>query len=141
MLTVRQFAAAHESFQAKDVAIVRVFHSPMFALEAVFADDPPPFPILADPERTAYRAYGVERSIRSLLHLSVLGRVKESRHEHLKPNWRDAIRDGFTGLPADFLVDAQGLLRRVHYGKDFTDSLSVSDAQEWVREPIPDAPH
>jgi hypothetical protein len=58
--------------------------------------------------------------------------------------WRDyylALRAGFStgmfshdggmfGHPADMLVDKDGIIRYVHYGKDYADSLTVDPALE-----------
>lgn len=130
---MQQFAAHHQQFVQNQLQVVRVFHSPVNALQWVWEQEPPPFPILADPERIAYGLFGVEKTLRSLLKFSAHRRVKESREARLKPRWRDAIRDGFTGLPADFLVGPEQTVLRAHYGKDFTDSLTVEDALDWIR--------
>jgi len=45
-----------------------------------------------------------------------------------RPDW--AIEHGV--VPADFLVDAEGRLERVRYGRHFTDSLSVDAALAWL---------
>jgi hypothetical protein len=128
---VRQFAARHAEFERRGISLVRVFYSPRKALEFAFGEEPLPFPVLADPDRQAYQAYGVEKSFWSLFKASAYSRVKTSRAHQLKPRWRDAIRDGFTGLPADFLVGGDQRILRVHYGTNHTDSLSPDHALSW----------
>lgn len=133
MLATRQFAARHQEFVRRGVALVRVFHSPPEALRT-FAEGPTavPFPVVADPGRSAYRAYGISSSWLALLRPGALARIREARAHGIKPRWRDALRDGIGGCPADFLVRADGRLLAVHYGRHFADSLTPAAALAWI---------
>ncbi|HEX9793337.1 MAG TPA: AhpC/TSA family protein [Planctomycetota bacterium] len=124
MLTVRRFAARHAEFESAGVQPVQVFHSPAAALKDFAAGEHAvPFPVLADPQRSAYRAFGVAPSWFGLLKPAAWKHALQASREGLKPNWRDTVRDGMTGLPADFLIDAAGRIEWAHYGENFTDSL------------------
>lgn len=136
MLTTRQFAARHADFAARGVEIVRVFRSPASALRPLCEGPRPvPFPIVADPGRVAYRLYRVGGSLASLASIfkpATRRRIAEAAHAGLKPSWRDMLRDGIGGSPADFLVGPDGRLRRVHYGEHFADSLLPAQALAWL---------
>ncbi|MBM4014296.1 MAG: redoxin domain-containing protein [Planctomycetes bacterium] len=133
MLSTRQFAARHAEFAARGVALVRLFHSPPEALqELVRGERAVPFTIVADPERVAYRAFGVGGSLFALLRPGALARIREARTHGLTPRWRDALRDGIGGCPADFLIGADGRLRAVRYGRHFADSLAPAAALGWI---------
>jgi peroxiredoxin len=113
-----------------------VFRSPIVALhELATGDHRVPFDVVADPGRVAYRLYGVGGRLASLWSMvsgRALGRVREARRAGLKPDWRDALRDGISGNPADFLIGPDGRIVRARYGRHFADSLLPKEALEWL---------
>jgi alkyl hydroperoxide reductase subunit AhpC len=78
-----------------------------------------PFPLLADPERRVYRAYGLEQGAlwRFLVPRVLLGalRMVESGRQLQRPH-EDPLQ-----LGGDFVVDPAGLLALVHPCQDPTD--------------------
>ncbi|MCC6407574.1 MAG: redoxin domain-containing protein [Planctomycetes bacterium] len=130
---MRQFAARYSDLRERGLELVRVFHSPVEALAHYVESEPRvPFPVLGDPERRVYRAFGVRRGLGALLKPSGWKRAREAAAAGLKPRWRDTFAHGISGFPADFLIGADGRIERVHYGANFTDSLSVAAAFEWL---------
>lgn len=116
--------------------MVHVFRSPVAAL-AAFGVGPHkvPFPVVADEKRVAYRLFRVPTGISSLWSLltgHALRRILEARRAGLKPRWRDALRDGIGGNPADFLIGPDGTIVRARYGRHFADSLLPAEALEWI---------
>jgi hypothetical protein len=94
-----------------------------------------PFDVVADPQRVAYKLYGVGGRLSSLWSMvsgSALPRIREARRAGLKPDLRDALRDGISGNPADFLIGPDGRIVRAHYGRHFADSLLPKTALEWI---------
>ncbi len=91
-----------------------------------------PFPCLADPERKAYSAYGLEAGTV----LQILGpRVW----------WRGirAWRAGYSAgrpvgdvrqMPGVFLVDRSGIIRFVHRYRDISDNPPNELLLEWLRQ-------
>jgi peroxiredoxin len=120
----------------RGVALIRVFRSPVAALHALGAGDHRvPFDVLADPGRVAYRLYGVGGRFASLWSMvtgRALGRIREARRAGLRGDWRDALRDGISGNPADFLIGPDGRIARARYGAHFADSLLPKEALEWI---------
>jgi hypothetical protein len=115
---------------------VRIFRSPVEALRS-YASGPGavPFPVLGDPGREVYRRFGVGASLRSLLSLltrAARERARLARAAGLRPRFRDALRDGIGGNPADFLIGPDGRLLRVSYGEHLADSIGVARALEWI---------
>jgi peroxiredoxin len=111
---------------------VVVFHSSAEELRRY--EDDLPFALVADPDRRLYRELGVEPSPRALLHprawvAMVVGPVRSliafaRRREPLPPLHP---RGGRLGLPADFLIGADGRIRAVKYGDHAYDQWSVDD--------------
>ncbi|MFF2815652.1 peroxiredoxin-like family protein [Kitasatospora cineracea] len=129
-LHLRGFAVRHPELRAAGVREVVAFHSPADELRP-YADGLP-FPLLADPERRLYRAYGVERGARALLDprvwpsivLGVLSGVPQVlRGRERLPSARPS--GGRLGLPADFLIAADGRLLAAHYGTHAADHWPV----------------
>jgi peroxiredoxin len=115
-----------------------VFRSPVAALHELGAGEHRvPFDVVADPERLAYRLFGVGGRLSSLWSMvtgRALQRIREARRAGLKPDWRDALRDGISGNPADFLIGPDGRIVRAHYGDHFADSVLPTTALEWIDE-------
>ncbi|MBA8827523.1 peroxiredoxin [Saccharopolyspora lacisalsi] len=129
---LRSVAARHDEIVAAGIREVAVFHSSvedMVPHQAAL-----PFAAVADPGRTLYVALGVESSLWAVLHprallaglrpaaLSVVARGKRA-------GGRTGLARGETalGLPADFLLTPEGLVRAVHYGDHANDQWSVDE--------------
>ncbi len=138
MLSVRQFAQRKDEFYSRGVALVRIFHSPVESLRSFGkGEHAVPFPVLADPEKQVYRAYAVHRGVADVLAMfkpSSLGRAWEAHRAGIRVRFRDSIRDGMTGRPADFLSDAEAKILRLHRGRTFTDSLRPDALHGWLDE-------
>jgi peroxiredoxin len=121
-LHLRAFATRHDELTAAGVREVVVFHSDRESLLEHKAGLP--FDVVPDPGRELYREFGVERSLRAVLHLS---------------SWLAAVRGwspslgvragvgGHFGLPADFLIGPDGRVLACRYGTHANDHWSVDD--------------
>ncbi|WP_371493449.1 AhpC/TSA family protein [Kitasatospora sp. NBC_00374] len=129
-LHLRRFAVRHGELRAARVLEVAVFHSP--ASELAPYVDGLPFPLVADPGQAIYRAYGVERGARALLDPRVWPTIVRAAARSLVAVLRGRERlpaarplGGRYGLPADFLVSADGRVLAAHYGAHAADHWSV----------------
>ena len=59
---VHEFAQAYAQFAAKGIQVVGITSDTAETLKTALAEDPCPFPILADPAGKAFAAYGCARS-------------------------------------------------------------------------------
>lgn len=83
-----------------------------------------PFDLWLDPDRSAYRAYGLERSLRRSWAPRVwwaYARLMASGH-----TWR-GIQGDSGQLGGDFIVGPDGLIRYAHRSKDPTDRPGVEE--------------
>lgn len=98
-----------------------------------------PFPIVADPERTAYAALGVGRtSWGRLLRPGIIGRylkliVRGARVRRI-PEGEDALQQG-----GDFLVSPDRRVLWAHTGPDPTDRPSVDELLREARRAVDSA--
>lgn len=83
-----------------------------------------PFPLLLDPERAAYRAYGLQRSMARAWGLRsgwyYFKAVVFQRRRFISSHGDDTGQMG-----GDFIIDCHGVLRLTHPSRDPTDRPSV----------------
>jgi hypothetical protein len=84
-----------------------------------------PFQVVSDPERVWYERFGVERSRFAALHPSAIAQALlgvSTRGANLVSGAGAA-----DGLPADFLLEADGRVRAAKYGRHADDQWTVDD--------------
>ena len=81
------------------------------------------FTLLLDPDRNAYRAYGLERSMLRSWGLNTF--LTYSRLMLSGRKWR-GIQGDSGQLGGDFIVNANGIIRLAYYSRDPSDRPSVS---------------
>ena len=125
-LHLRSIASRHEELEAAGVREVAVFHSSAESLRSAI-DAPFPFALVGDPDKRLYREFGVESSPRSVLDPKAwsaeLRGLWTSRRKLTSIN----LRGGPLGLPADFLIAADGRIVASHYGSHADDQWSVDE--------------
>jgi hypothetical protein len=106
--------------------LVVTFASPMF-LEMYVRQHPLPFPIVSDPSRIAYHAFGLERTRwRAMMRPGVVMRFLRI----LGRGWRlerPRKGDDLLQMGGDFVLDARRRLVFVHRGGDPTDRPPVEE--------------
>jgi peroxiredoxin len=75
-----------------------------------------PFDVVGDPEKTLYHRYGVEASLRAILDPRGWGAAIKSNLMKDKPTAGKDKKHGIFGLPADFLISPDGIIKDVNYG-------------------------
>ena len=109
---------------------LRVMQSPMEKLEEFVATKDPPFDLVADPEMHAYRAFAVERS---LLRMFTPGSIKvglDASRAGFKPH--GTVEGPVTRVPADFLIDGEGVIRTAHYGSHIADHVQLDVVSDFL---------
>jgi peroxiredoxin len=131
-LHLRSVARRHEEIEAAGIREVAVFHSPPEELAPHL--DGLPFPVVADPDKRLYRAFGVESSPRALLTPRAWGpmlrAVTVGTWEMLHGRARPPVlrpRGGRLGLPGDFLIGTDGRIVAAKYGEHLDDQWTVDE--------------
>ena len=137
-LHLQSFVRRHDEIATAGIREVVVFHSTADDLLRYESDLP--FAVVADPEKRLYREFGVEASPRALLDPRAwLPIVRAVLH-----SLRDVIREGrpvppvgpaggSLGLPADFLIAADGHVVACKYGVHADDQWSVDELLSLAR--------
>ena len=118
-------------------AIVAVFDSPLDNLQRHADKHHAPFAVLADEHNRYYREYGIEHSIPGLLKGMVLRMPRLLYGMFAKGYLPLTIKGSMTTMPADFLIDEQGIIRLSHYGRDEGDHLPFEQIREFATQPSP----
>jgi len=108
--------------------IVAVFDSPLANLVRHIKGHNAPFPVLADERNQYYREYGIEHSLGGVLKGVVL-RMPTLVKAMGKGYLPTTIQGSITTMPADFLIDKNGIIQKAHYGSDEGDHLPFDEVK------------
>jgi peroxiredoxin len=127
-LHVHEVASRHSEITTAGVTEVVVFHSSADRLRRYVADLP--FAVVADPKRKLYDEFGVHNSIRGMLNRNVARAVGRGvRQTHSARSLAGALgpTENHLGMPADFLIAADGAVVARKYGEHADDQWSVDE--------------
>lgn len=113
-----------------DFTIIAIFDSPLDNLTKHTADHKSPFPILADEKNIYYKNYSIEHSVIGVLKGMIL-RMPTLLGGMFKGYVPLVIKGSMTTMPADFLIDKNGIIQTAYYGKDEGDHLPFELVKEF----------
>ncbi len=127
-LRIHQMKAVWSRYKDR-VAFIGIFQSPK---ERFTGEERFPFPVAADPDLVAFHAYGLEKSVLGALHpKAVLDTVEALRTgipmQLVSPKDGAALR-----VPADFLIDRQGILEVARYGSHISDHIPFEEIDAFL---------
>lgn len=124
----------YEEFRKLDAEVAVVSQARPEILALFLREQPLPFPVVADPERAAYRAFGLERtSWGRVLRPGVVLRFLRLLFRGWRPR---RVRQGedVLQLGGDFLLDAAGRLAYAYRSTEPTDRPTVEALLGAVRD-------
>ncbi|GLY75475.1 peroxiredoxin-like family protein [Actinoallomurus iriomotensis] len=137
-LHMRSIAQRHDEIAAAEISEIVVFHSTAEDLLVHAAELP--FAVIADPDKRLYVEFGVESAPRALLDPRAwMPLVRGFSHDLWKIIRRRQAapslnpEGGSIGLPADFLIAADGHVVACKYGEHGYDQWSVDELLELAR--------
>lgn len=130
-VSVARFTQRVGDLHDAGVEVMAFFYSNPEELAESFKDLAPEFELVGDPDRKIFDDFGVERSHRKFLDprsvaTGVKGWFKGAGFAPIS----NLTQEDTGGVPADFLIDGEGILRHVHYGRHGADSMTVDDVLE-----------
>ncbi|MBI1283343.1 MAG: redoxin domain-containing protein [Thiobacillus sp.] len=112
--------------------VVAIFDSPLDNLREHAERHHSPFPVLADEQGIYYKQYGIERSVAGVLK-GMFFRMPTMMYAMFGKGYVPIkIKGSMTTMPADFLVDEQGVIRHAYYGKDEGDHLPFDEVKQFA---------
>ena len=128
-LRVHSVINSFPQWSGKRLAVVGVFQSPKESITQYVGRQDAPFPIVADPDMVFYKRFGVESKWRGLLSMRVIAAAMQAFRKGFMPGRPDGPMHR---TPADFLIDAQGIISVAHYGRDIDDHIPLDTITQWL---------
>lgn len=117
----------YDQIKASGYEIIAVYESTNETLNEFLKDENVPFPIIGDSELVLYKKYRVEKSF-----WRTIGSVFDKKAANNKSKGKELFKgkklkkDGnLTRIPADFLIDENGIITTAYYGTDIGDHLPL----------------
>ena len=139
-LRVHHLLKVHEELKAQGLEMIFFFESKKeVLLRSMFHKEISPIPLIADPEKVQYDAYGLEESGRKAAVGHVVSFVSTAIQAKLKGLPLHTMADGesISTMPAEFLLDENGIIRELHYSQQLNDRLKMDLLHAFAqREPV-----
>jgi len=131
---VYQLTEKYREWKDSGLEIVVVFSDSSEQVRKHVARHPRPFKMLSDPNLKLYNSYGVEQSFLALLK-ALLFKLPEVIKGVVKGG-RPTNNPHVKIVPADFLIDVDGRVMDLYYGKNTADHIPLDRIQRFVEKPI-----
>jgi peroxiredoxin len=124
-LRINELIAKHPGWSARGLQMIAVFQSPRRSIEQYVGRQDAPFPIIADPGQQLYAKYGVEGHTGKFL-LGITAHPVKMLKAFARGFLPGKIETELTMIPADFLIDKDGVIEQAYYGKDASDHIPLA---------------
>jgi len=120
-LRINELVNAYDQL-ADDFTIIAIFDSPLDNLTRHIKGHHAPHPVLADEENIYYAQYAIQHSVPGMLK-GMLFRMP-TLIKGMTKGYLPIVIKGRVTMPADFLIDQNGIIQTAHYAKDEGDHLA-----------------
>jgi peroxiredoxin Q/BCP len=120
----------YPDFSSGGLKIITIFESPNSKFDPEMKDvRAMPFPLIADPERVLYRAYGTEVKLSGVVRPSVGATFLKA----IFSGYKQGNIDGKLGqMPAHFLIAEDGTVEQAYYGRNIADHIPFEVVEKFV---------
>lgn len=139
-LRINEMIDRYPQFEKDGIQVVGVFHSPAENIAKYVGKQGVPFPLVPDPELELYETYGVHARLGGMLYPRVFARAIRAT---LKGFFARRIDGPLSMVPADFLIDPEGLVWKAYYGSAVSDHIPFEDVTAFAADlclDMPEAP-
>jgi thioredoxin-dependent peroxiredoxin len=134
-LRVHALSKIQADLKSKGLEMIFFFESKeSVILRSTFHQGISPIPIISDPEKIWYRAYGLESSLlkSTVSHLTSFVKTAWKAQSAKVPLHMMASGESFSTMPAEFLVDENLVIRKVHYSDRLNDRMELTEITRFV---------
>jgi len=132
-LRVYELSTEYEKLRAQGMEVIAFFRSNEDDVRRFVARRPRPFTLIADPKMAVYSPYGIEHSWFALFKAMMLRMPRMLRAMTLAPPTLLGADPAL--VPADFLIDQRGFVRKAYYGRDMGDHLPMEEIRAFAARP------
>ena len=139
-LRVHTLTKAHEDLKAKGLEMIFFFESKASVLlRSTFHQEVSPIPLISDPEKIWYDAYGLENSgLKSAIgHVTSFARTAIWAKLKGLPMHMMADGESISTMPAEFLMDEQLVIRKLYYSQKLTDRFALEEIYAFAEQEKP----
>lgn len=134
-LRVHNLLKKYEEYKSRNMEMIFFFESKKdVILRSTFHREISPIPIIADPEKNWYKIYGIENSVlkSTASHLtSFIQTALTAKFKNL-PMGLVSGNESYSTMPAEFLIDENLIIRKIHYSNSLNDRLSFTDIENFI---------
>jgi len=134
---LRVHALQNKHIELKEMGLEMIFFfesKNRVLLSSLFHKEVSPIPLIADPEKIWYQTYGIEssalKSAKSHLTSFIQTAIKAKRQG--LPIHTMADGESIKTMPAEFLLDENLVIRKVHYSNGLNDRMSMEHIFEFA---------
>lgn len=134
-LRVHTLTKVHQELKDKGLEMIFFFESKeQVILRSTFHQGVSPIPIISDPQKIWYTAYGLEPSVMKSVasHLTSFVQTAMRAQAEKVPVHMMASGEAFGTMPAEFLVDEDLIVKRVHYSERLNHRMQVDDIRAFA---------
>jgi peroxiredoxin Q/BCP len=127
-LRVHALTKAHEALKAQGLEMIFFFESKeSVLLKSIFHKEVSPIPLISDPQKTWYGAYGLENSAykSTVSHITSFAQTAFSAYRKGLPIHMMADGESINTIPAEFLLEKGLIIKKVHYAQGLNDRISM----------------
>ncbi len=136
-MRIQEVQERYAEFQEQGIELIAVFQSPPENIAKYVGKGDPPFAIIADPDLVLYDMYNVRPNWMGLMYPRVIiGAIRAV----LMGFFSVKIDGPLAMIPADFLVDPEGLVWRAYYGEAASDHIPYDDVFDFGKDKCLDMP-
>lgn len=136
-LRVHSLTKVHEELKAKGMEMIFFFESKKeVLLRSIFHKEVSPIPLISDPQKIHYGAYGLENSasISAKSHLTSFVQTAFKAKMAGVPIHTMADGESINTIPAEFLIDRGLIVKKVHYAQGLNDRLSMDIVRAFAED-------
>jgi len=131
-LRVFELTQQYAELEKLGLQIIAIFSATNDEVKAFISQRERPFPVVADANSKAHDSFGLERSKKAkytsmMLHMWRL-------MKGIKLVGKRAFKSDSTILPADFIIDKNGLIIDCYYGENYADRMSLEHIKSLLIE-------
>jgi peroxiredoxin len=136
-LRVHALTKVHQELKAKGLEMIFFFESKEnVLLRSIFHKEVSPIPLISDPTKELYEKYGLEsspwKSAKS--HISTFVQTAFRAKKQGVPMHGMADGESINTIPAEFLVDKDLIIKKVHYSSSLTDRLDLKLIDQFAND-------
>lgn len=135
-IRVHALSKKREALKAMGMEMIFFFESPEnLLLKSIFHKEVSPIPLISDPKKIWYAQYGIENSgyKSAVSHLTSFVQTAFKARKLGVPVHMMAEGESISTIPAEFLIDYNLVIKKVHYAENLNDRLGIDILEDFAK--------